>query len=176
MSKKTVNLQGISVPSKQNFLILDDEGDINELIVDLLEILGFDGVFYQAYSIADAKEMLSKHTINYILSDWNLPDGKGVSLLKAVRSSEKFKHLPFLMITGNSDVDSMLESSKLGVSEYLVKPFDKSSFQNKLVEGWKSHLDNEDHIIQSLKKEIVALEIEIEKLKEENHSLKQKLK
>jgi DNA-binding response OmpR family regulator len=140
MSLELVKLNGLSVKADQDFLILEDEDGINDMLAQSLELMGFTGKIYQTYKIEEAQTILKTKPIDYILSDWNLPDGQGIALLRAVRSTERFVSTPFIMITGKSDVDSMMESSKLGVSEYLVKPFDYDDFERKLVEGWKYHL------------------------------------
>jgi DNA-binding response OmpR family regulator len=62
-----------------------------------------------------------------------LPDGEGITLLKAVRKSIKYRHIPFLMVTGHSDVDHMIQCSQQGSSDYLVKPFTKDELVEKLV-------------------------------------------
>lgn len=165
----------MNVKSDQDFLILEDEGQINSVIKDSLEIIGFNGAIYQTYSIEEAQKVLKTKHIDYILSDWNLPDGKGITLLKAVRSTPRLKDVPFLMITGNDDIESMMTSSKLGVSEYLVKPFDADDLEKKLVEGWKYHLVKEEEFIKTLEGKIKVLESEVEDLRKENTLLKQKL-
>jgi two-component system chemotaxis response regulator CheY len=172
MSDQKLNLNGMIVSSQQNFLVLDDEGDINELIVDLLELIGFNGNFFQAYSIKDAKLVLQKQKIDYILSDWNLPDGQGISLLKALRKSPKFKNTPFLMITANNDVESMVLSSKTGGSEYLVKPFGVEDLEAKLIEGWKFHNVKEENQLEQMQAQITELKLEIDALRLENKKLK----
>lgn len=144
MSKELIKLNGLSVKADQDFLILEDEDGINDMLAQSLELMGFTGTIYQTYKIEEAQSILKTKKIDYILSDWNLPDGQGIALLKAVRSTERLASTPFIMITGKSDIDSMMESSKLGVSEYLVKPFDYDDFERKLVEGWKYHLVKEE--------------------------------
>jgi len=106
--------------------------------VQYLEIIGFNVKFLTAATILEAKKHLKYEKIDYILSNWNLPDGHGISLLKAIRNSAKFRDLPFLMITDKDDIESMLTSSKVGSSEYLTKPFSLEEFQEKLINGWKS--------------------------------------
>lgn len=168
MENNFLSLNGLTVRSDQSFLILEDESDVSETIVDHLEFLGFNGTFFQAFSIADAQEVLKNNKIDYILSDWNLPDGKGIALLKAVRKTPRLEATPFLMVTGNSDIDSMVTSSKIGVSEYLVKPFSIEEFQEKIVEGWKYHLIKGEKYLKSLEEKVLKLE-------QENLELKKRL-
>ena len=172
MSHEFLFLEGMHIHPKLNFLILDDEAIINDMLKDFLVSLGFTGEIHQVFKIEEAIKSLKELHIDYILSDWNLPDGNGVQLLKAVRSSKKYNDTPFLMISANDDVDSMLESSKLGVSEYLVKPFELDDFEKKLLEGYKYHLVKEEQFILQLKERVKFLEQENKMLKEEILNLK----
>lgn len=168
MKREILFIKGLHVRATQCFLIIDDEETVNDLLKDYLLALNFTGDILQAYSIEEAKNLLKENNVDYILSDWNLPDGKGVNLLHAVRTSKRFKNTPFLMITANDDIQSMMTSSKIGVSEYLVKPFSLDEFEQKLAEGWKYHLVKEEQFI-------IDLQDEIEKLKEENRLLKDEI-
>ena len=168
----TINIKDLTVDAHQNFLVLDDDPDINEIIVEYLKMTGFNGKFLTANTILEAKKHLKYEKIDYILSDWNLPDGQGISLLKAIRKSSKFRDIPFLMITGQDDIESMLLSSKVGSSEYLTKPFNLDTFQDKLINGWKSHTIPDQEKIHELNEKIIELEEQISLLTNENNELK----
>jgi len=172
MSQEILFIRGLHVRSAQSFLILDDEQTVNDLLKDYLLTLNFTGQIFQAYTIEEAKLILKENKPDYILSDWNLPDGKGVHLLQAVRSTQKFQNTPFLMITANDDIESMMASSKIGVSEYLVKPFNLKDFEQKLAEGWKYHLVKEEQFITDLQDEIKKLRNENRLLKDEIHKFR----
>ncbi|MDA9793065.1 response regulator [Bacteriovoracaceae bacterium] len=160
----TININDLTVDSQQNFLIIDDDPSINEILVDYLQIVGFNGKFLTANTLLEAKKHLKFEKVNYILSDWNLPDGEGISLLKAIRKSVKFKDIPFLMITGQCDVDSLITSSKIGSSDFLTKPFNLSQFKEKLVSGWKTHVIPTQDELSSLKLKVLELEADNENL------------
>lgn len=174
LETNTINIKNLTVDAHQNFLILDDDPDVNEVLVQYLETTGFNGKFLTAGTILEAKKHLKYEKIDYILSDWNLPDGQGISLLKAIRNSVKYRDIPFLMITGQDDIQSMLTSSKVGSSEYLTKPFDLEEFQDKLINGWKTHTIPDQEKIHALNTKIIELEEQIEALKKENKELKSK--
>jgi two-component system chemotaxis response regulator CheY len=140
MKTTTIVLSDLIVPSSLNFLILDDDKSINETIKEFLEFLGCNGNFYQALNLHQAKTILEANEIHYILSDWKLPDGEGVSLLKAIRKSMNYSNTPFVMISGKDDIDSIIKCSKFGCSDYLTKPFTIDEFKQKLVQGWKTHI------------------------------------
>lgn len=171
----TININNITVDSHQNFLILDDDEDVNNMLVEFLKEIGFNGKFLTAKSILEAKKHLKYEKVNYILSDWNLPDGQGVALLKAIRKSPKFREIPFLLITGRDDIDSMIIGQKVGSSEYLTKPFTLADFKIKLVEGWKTHVIPDLEKLHTLKTKIIELEEEVQSLKDKNKILKEQL-
>jgi two-component system chemotaxis response regulator CheY len=163
-----IKLDDIVVSAYQNFLIVDDDDAIRFILEKQLKEIGFVGKILTVSDIHATKRMLKYEKIDFILCDWNLPDHSGASLLKALRKSPKFHDIPFVMVTSNTDVDSMLISKELGGSEYLIKPFAKSDLILKLKNAWNFHtLDTEGRVHQLL--------IKIKKLEEDNIRLEQEL-
>ena len=80
----------------------------------------------------DALAKLEKGQFNFIISDWNMPNMMGLDFLKAVRSKESTKGIPFLMVTAEAKIDNILEAAKAGVSQYIVKPFTLEALEEKL--------------------------------------------
>lgn len=58
----------------------------------------------------------------FILSDYMMPEMDGLELLKKVRADERFKALPFYLITAIADKTVVLDAKNSGVSGYVVKP------------------------------------------------------
>lgn len=165
--KNLLKLNDIVIDSAQNFLVLEDEEHIQEIISIYLEELGFTGQTFIAGTIEQAKKYINTEKVDYICCDKNLPDGNGDAFLKAIRKSPKFCDIPVLMITAHMDVDNMLLSSRLGSSDYLTKPFTLQQFEEKLADGLKTHIIPTTEKIHELKVKIIALEEEIEDLKEQ---------
>jgi len=67
-----------------------------------------------------------------IICDWNMPRLNGLDLLKMIREDERFKTLPFIMLTAEAEVTSVMTAIKMGVNEYVVKPFNGDQLQAKL--------------------------------------------
>ncbi len=83
-------------------------------------------------------EILKREKIQFIISDWNMPQMPGIELLKTVRSTEEWKSLPFLMVTAEGQKGNILEAVKYKVSNYIVKPFTPEVLMekiNKIFEG-----------------------------------------
>ena len=169
ISNETIEINNLVVNSCQNFLVIDDEPHLRESIASFIEMFGFTGHIHQASCLREAKKILSYEKVDYIISDWNLPDGRGISLLKAIRKSKRFSDIPFLMVTADDSVSSMILASQYGGSDYLVKPFTLEQFKNKIADGWKTHVIPTLEEVQTLKQKILDL-------KEENELLRDKLK
>jgi two-component system chemotaxis response regulator CheY len=67
-----------------------------------------------------------------IISDWNIPKLTGLEFFKFVQAHGNLKEIPFLMITYESDYSKVIEAVKVGVSQYIVKPFKPEQLQEKI--------------------------------------------
>ncbi len=110
-------------------LIVDDEGLV---IRSLDRLLKKDG--YQIIAVATADEAVSeikKSNFDLIITDIRMPGKNGVQMIQEVRSllvAENRKKIPEIVITGYADEETSNEMEKLGVAEYIYKPFDIRQF------------------------------------------------
>lgn len=65
----------------------------------------------------------SEHQIHLVLSDLMMPIMDGYQLLSQIKSNDKFRHLPCLMLTARADLQDKLKALRIGVDDYLIKPF-----------------------------------------------------
>ncbi|MBB2494926.1 response regulator [Pseudomonas sp. UL070] len=72
---------------------------------------------------ADALRILTRQPVHVILSDWNMPVMDGLELLQTVRAHPRLAHLPFIMITAESDRAQIIQAAEAGVSDILLKPY-----------------------------------------------------
>jgi two-component system chemotaxis response regulator CheY len=129
-----------------HILVVDDSLNIRRVVVDSLNRLGFSKVA----TAEDSNEAFGKlmffadsaTPIKLILSDLNMPGPSGLELLKQVRSNEKFKDLPFILVTNESEKGAVIEAASNGVSGYVVKPFNLETLKKRLTEAWKKHFPN----------------------------------
>ena len=84
--------------SNYTALVVDDFSTMRRIVSLLLRQSGF-GKISEAEDGAEALRKLENSDIQFIVSDWNMPKMSGLELLKAVRSSAKLKHTPFLLVT-----------------------------------------------------------------------------
>lgn len=113
-------------------LVVDDFPTMRRIVKTLMRQNGYSD-FLEAEDGAQGYEMLKKNPqIEFIVSDWNMPNMTGIEFLKAVRADPKFKHLPFLMVTAEAEKENIIEAVKSGVSNYVVKPFTGQTLAEKL--------------------------------------------
>ena len=112
-------------------LIVDDFSTMRRIIKNILRQLDLNNVV-QADDGTTAWEVLNKDHIDFIISDWNMPQMTGIELLRKVRASEDFGHLPFLMVTAEAQQSNIIEAAQARVSNYIVKPFTAETMKQKI--------------------------------------------
>ncbi|MCC6025695.1 MAG: chemotaxis response regulator CheY [Caldimicrobium sp.] len=112
-------------------LIVDDFSTMRKIIRNILTQLGFKNIL-EADDGTTALEILKKEKVDLIISDWNMPKMSGLELLKAVRSDENLKDIPFVMVTAEAQKENILEAIKYKVNQYIVKPFTPETLKEKL--------------------------------------------
>ena len=104
-------------------LIVDDSTLMRDIIKETVED-AFPEVRTSVANNGDqAQKMLSRGHFDLVLCDWEMPELKGNELLKWLRESSSLKTVPFIMITAKNEKEYILEVMKLGVTDYIVKPF-----------------------------------------------------
>ena len=112
-------------------LVVDDFSTMRRIVKNILRQLGFNNVV-EADDGTTAWEVLNKDRIDFIISDWNMPKMTGIDLLRKVRASEQFGHLPFLMVTAEAQQENIIEAAQAKVSNYIVKPFTAETMRQKI--------------------------------------------
>lgn len=112
-------------------LIIDDQPDARAMLRAMLSEIGVTQVFEaadgkQAFTFIDSAFDL----FNLIICDWNMPGMTGLELLRQVRTVDQ--KVPFLMVTGRSDVASVAEAKSAGVTAYIRKPYSPAQLEAKI--------------------------------------------
>ena len=121
----------MAVDMKMKILVVDDYQTMLRILTNLLKQLGFYNVD-QAQDGGEALTKLNGSKIDFIISDWNMEPMTGIELLREVRSSDKLKHIPFIMITAESKTENVIAAQQAGVSNYIVKPFNAETLKGKM--------------------------------------------
>ena len=112
-------------------LVVDDFATMRRIVKGVLKQMGFDKIV-EAEDGSIAMDTLKKEEIGLIVSDWNMPNMTGLDLLKAVKSDDGLKGIPFIMVTAEGLKENVLEAVKVGVTNYIVKPFTPEAFSEKI--------------------------------------------
>lgn len=122
--------------SDLRFLVVDDMLTMRKIVSQQLKTLGVTQIT-EANDGTVAWEILEKaaaasQPIHFIVSDWNMPEMKGIDLLRKCRASSAYKDVAFLLVTAEAEAAQVKEAITAGVDNYVVKPFTPQAFQEKL--------------------------------------------
>lgn len=121
----------MSYNTDMRVLVVDDFSTMRRIIKNILRQIGFTNVV-EADDGTTAWDILNKDRIEFIISDWNMPQMTGIELLRKVRASEEFGDLPFLMVTAEAQQENIIEAVQAKVSNYIVKPFTADVMKQKI--------------------------------------------
>jgi two-component system, chemotaxis family, chemotaxis protein CheY len=126
---------------KPYVLVVDDNQSAREYIIDMLQDMGF-SKFEEAENGKEAMVKLRQSRACIIISDQNMKDMTGLELLSEIRNYPYLADIPFLMISSNSEMKLVDSSFKLGAMDFILKPVDFNTLEQKIKRVLK--LYNED--------------------------------
>jgi two-component system phosphate regulon response regulator PhoB len=104
-----------------NILLVEDEPAIQELIAFNLTQAGHNVL---RASTAEAAITLVKNALpDLVLLDWMLPGASGIEVAKRLRSDERTRQIPIIMLTARSDEQDKISGLDAGADDYITKPF-----------------------------------------------------
>ena len=139
----TVIIDEVEMPKNMNFFILEDTPLFQKKMVDSLNDLGFSGNVTVADNIAMAYKKLEDKKTHFILSDWNLPDGKGIDFLKKIRADSNYDGIPFIMVTTMDGVDEIIDAAQIGADDYIIKPWEEDEFAKKISSAYQKRVNKQ---------------------------------
>jgi two-component system chemotaxis response regulator CheY len=114
------------------FLVVDDSITMRRIVINSLSSLNFKS-YVEASDGSEALLKLEENPdINFVITDWNMPNMTGLDLVKAIRANEKFNHLAILMVTTRGLKEDIIEALKSGVNNYILKPFTPAVLKEKI--------------------------------------------
>lgn len=117
-------------------LIVDDSPPMRKIIMNAFHDEGINDTI----EAGDGVEALSKLTkdIDIIVTDWNMPNMDGITLIKEVRKKPEFKNTLIMVVTTEGSKEQVIEAIKSGANNYVVKPFTKPFMKQKIQQMLKS--------------------------------------
>lgn len=114
------------------FLVVDDSVTMRRIVANSLKNLGYENIV----EAVDGKDALAKlaadSTINFVITDWNMPVFTGLELTKAMRADELYAKMPILMVTTRGVKEDIIEALQAKVSNYIIKPFTPQVLKEKI--------------------------------------------
>lgn len=122
--------------STTKILVVDDMAMFRKMVRQSLNDLGFknhveatDGAMaWTAIELAHKQNA----PFGLIISDWSMPNMKGIDLLKKVRSQPWGAIFPFILLTGEAEKACIVEAIQNNVTQYMIKPFSPDALKQKL--------------------------------------------
>ncbi len=109
-------------------LLIEDDYVLGEAVRDHIASLGY-GVDW-IKRLDDAREALATVAYELVLLDLNLPDGRGLDLLRELR--RRGADAPVIILTAQDQIAARIEGLNTGADDYLVKPFDLSELSARI--------------------------------------------
>lgn len=125
---------------QSRILVIDDAIAMRMAVMGFLKEMGFSR-FTEAANGQIAHDLIaSGEKFDLILCDHHMPELTGLELLKKVRAMEGWKHVPFIMLTSESEKGMIVQAVEFGASNYISKPVNGEQLKAKL-EGTHSRLN-----------------------------------
>lgn len=112
-------------------LVVDDFSTMRRIMTSLLKGLGYAKVD-EAEDGQMALARLNTIKYDFVLTDWNMPNMDGLTLLKTIRANPALSHIPVLMVTAEAKKENIVAAAQAGASGYIVKPFTAALLETKL--------------------------------------------
>ena len=113
---------GESGGDRPTILVVEDNEDMRKFITSILS---------DTYNIieapdgAEALDRLLATPVDLIVSDIMMPVMDGMELSRRVKENFAISHIPFIMLTAKTSTESRIDSYRIGVDDYLLKPFEE---------------------------------------------------
>jgi len=133
-------------------MVVDDEPEIRNIIKEILIEEGYKTL--TAGSAEEAKRLLVEHSPDLVFLDIWMPDQDGIELLKEW-SSDQTKNFPVIMISGHATIETAIEATKLGATDFIEKPISIEKLFNTIDSVFLEEAQEEDiltYIIKQNKK------------------------
>ncbi len=113
------------------FLVVDDFSTMRRIVRNLLKDLGYTNVDEAEDGVMGLSKLRSG-TFDFVISDWNMPNMDGLTMLQNIRADAALAHLPVLMVTAEAKKENIIAAAQAGANGYVVKPFTAATLDEKL--------------------------------------------
>lgn len=130
-------------PIDSKILIVDDSTFARSVLKRSLRDLKYWKIL-EASAVEAAKGLMAedeqqKDPVHLVITDIQMPTASGLDFLRWIRAREEIKTIPVIVVSNSQEKSIIFEAGKLGVSHYMVKPFDTGTLREKMNSTWEKH-------------------------------------
>lgn len=111
-----------------SILAVDDSASMRQMVSFTLKGAGYDVV--EASDGVQALNIAKTRAVNLVITDVNMPNMDGISLIRELRTLTSYKFTPLLMLTTESSPEKKQEGKAAGATGWIVKPFNPEQLLN----------------------------------------------
>jgi two-component system chemotaxis response regulator CheY len=116
-----------------NILIVDDSSTIRKIIIRCIGHTQIAvGTLFEACDGEEALNIMRQQQIHLVMTDINMPKMNGLELLARLKSEDKWKEVPVLLISTEGRMETVLDAANKGAAGYVKKPFTAGDIQAKI--------------------------------------------
>ncbi|HOP62621.1 MAG TPA: response regulator [Spirochaetota bacterium] len=105
----------------KKIMVVDDSNAIRQSLVFTLKSAGYDAI--EASNGEVALDLMKQCSVGLFISDVNMPEMDGITLLKKIKENDSYKHTPVIMLTTESSMDMIQSARQAGAKAWIIKPF-----------------------------------------------------
>ncbi len=114
-----------------SILAVDDSASMRKMVSFTLKTAGYE--VQEAEDGVEALEKAMTHTFDCIVTDVNMPNKDGITLIRDLRQLSQYKFVPMLLLTTESSVEKKQEGRAAGATGWMVKPFNPDQLLKTLL-------------------------------------------
>jgi len=138
----TDDIENITFIPKKNacILIVDDNYEMRQYVKKILK----DYKHLEAENGVEGLDLLKTNKVDFVITDYMMPKMSGYDFIKVLK--ERKYEMPILMLTAKTDKESRLNSFRLGIDDYLNKPFDSDELLVRVENTLYNHINRITYI------------------------------
>lgn len=113
-----------------SILAVDDSPSMRQMVSHTLESAGYE--VFMACDGVEALKIAADTCVNLVLTDVNMPNMDGITLVRELRKLASYKYKPILVLTTESSTEKKMEGKAAGATGWIVKPFDPARLLSTL--------------------------------------------
>ena len=132
----------MGIDHNMKILVVDDLPTMRHVILQTLHAIGLKNTT-EAGDGLQALAELKKSKYDLLITDWNMPNMDGITLIRMMRGNEELKNIVVMMVTAEADKAHIVQAMKVGLSDYIVKPFTPDILQAKIEKYFSRKLESQ---------------------------------